>query len=217
MQCGPIRYKVDAKNQAKVHPFAHKLILKFTSFSSKSTDIQEIYQCISTNESRNQLLFDDVLQALEEQRSPIILTERIDHLNQLKNKFKGFAKNIIILFGKMSKKERQQEFNRLASIPDCEERLIIATGKYIGEGFDDARLDTLFLAMPISWKGTLQQYVGRLHRIHTNKQEVRVYDYVDHKVPILKVMSDKRLQGYKAMGYVIKNSKTNHDEQMKLF
>jgi superfamily II DNA or RNA helicase len=217
MQCGPIRYKVDAKTQAKIRPFTHKLIPKFTNFSSKTTDIQEIYQTIARDQQRNQLLFDDVLNALDKKCSPIILTERIEHLNHLKNQFKGFAKNIIILAGNMSKKERKQELERLAIIPDSEERLIIATGKYIGEGFDDARLDTLFLAMPISWKGTLQQYVGRLHRIHANKQEVRVYDYVDQKVPILKGMYEKRLQGYKAMGYIIENKEVDLSEQMKLF
>ncbi|WP_236694116.1 DEAD/DEAH box helicase [Sporosarcina globispora] len=100
----------------------------------------------------------------------------MEHLENLKRQFKGFAKNIIVLSGKMSKKSRKQELERLASIPDKEERLVIATGKFIGEGFDDPRLDTLFLSMPIAWKGTLQQYAGRLHRIHSNKQEVRVYD-----------------------------------------
>ncbi|ETI69058.1 type III restriction protein res subunit [Neobacillus vireti LMG 21834] len=146
------------------------------------------------------------------------MTERIEHLEFLRDKFKGFAKNIIILTGKMNKKERRTELVRLANIPDNEERLIIATGKYIGEGFDDPRLDTLFLAMPISWKGTLQQYVGRLHRIHSNKQEVKVFDYVDGHVPVLKTMFEKRQSGYKSLGYVSLNNKENNStEQMQLF
>ena len=166
-----------------------------------------------------QLLFDDVLQELNKGRSPIILTERIDHLEKLQNKFKGFAKNIIVLTGNMTKKERTAELERLGEIPDHQERLVIATGKYIGEGFDDPRLDTLFLAMPISWKGTLQQYVGRLHRNHSNKLEVKVFDYVDLHVPILKNMYEKRLKGYKSMGYVSAGSKnsSNKVEQMQLF
>ena len=94
---------------------------------------------------------------------------------------------------------------------------MIATGKYIGEGFDDARLDTLFLAMPISWKGTLQQYVGRLHRLHDNKQEVRVYDYVDVRVPLLEKMFTKRQSGYKQMGYVTDDKTSGLAEQMRLF
>ncbi|WP_082195784.1 DEAD/DEAH box helicase [Neobacillus vireti] len=187
-------------------------------FPYQHTNLQEIYQSISKDEQRNQLLFDDVLNELDKGSSPIVLTERIEHLEFLRDKFKGFAKNIIILTGKMNKKERRTELVRLANIPDNEERLIIATGKYIGEGFDDPRLDTLFLAMPISWKGTLQQYVGRLHRIHSNKQEVKVFDYVDGHVPVLKTMFEKRQSGYKSLGYVSLNNKENNStEQMQLF
>lgn len=218
MQCGPIRYKTDAKIQAKIRPFKHTLIPRYTNFRSRSTNIQELYQAISSDDVRNQIVFDDVLHELDKGRSPIILTERIDHLLNLKSKFQGFAKNIIVLTGKMTKKERTQELERLSQIPDNEERLVIATGKYIGEGFDDPRLDTLFLAMPISWKGTLQQYVGRLHRIHSNKQEVKVFDYVDLQVPVLKTMYEKRLKGYKSMGYVSVSSKdSSKSEQMRLF
>ena len=91
----------------------------------------------------------------------------------------------------------------LAAVSPDEERLIIATGRYIGEGFDDVRLDTLFLALPISWRGTLQQYVGRLHRQHEGKDELRVYDYVDQDVPVLMRMYKRRLKGYQAMGYEV--------------
>jgi len=90
---------------------------------------------------------------------------------------------------------------RLARIPDKEPRLVIATGRYVGEGFDDARLDTLFLTMPVSWKGTLVQYAGRLHRLHPGKTEVRIYDYVDREVPIFLRMFEKRVRGYRAIGY----------------
>lgn len=219
MQCGPVRYKTDAKTQAKIRPFKHTLIPRYTNFRSQSTDLQELYHALSTDDVRNQLLFDDVLQELDKGRSPIILTERIEHLEKLRDKFKHFAKNIIVLTGNMTKKERSQELERLEKMPDDVERLVIATGKYIGEGFDDPRLDTLFLAMPISWKGTLQQYVGRLHRIHSNKQEVNVFDYVDLHVPVLKTMFEKRMKGYKAMGYVSvdKKEKQKQTEQMKLF
>ena len=217
MQCGPIQYKVDSKTQAKVRPFLHRLIIRKTTFTTDSTNLGEIYQQIASDEKRNQQLFDDVLHSLDEGRSPIILTERVEHLERLKKQFKGFAKNVIVLSGHPSKKEQQAELERLASIPDGEERLVIATGKYIGEGFDDARLDTLFLAMPISWKGTLQQYVGRLHRLHENKQEVRVYDYVDIQVPILDKMFIKRQSGYKHIGYVTVDKTSGIAEQMRLF
>ena len=98
-------------------------------------------------------------------------------------------------------------------MPEDQERLIIATGRYIGEGFDDARLDTLFLAMPISWRGTLQQYVGRLHRFHENKNVVRVYDYVDSCVPVLNRMYEKRLKAYKAAGYTVARHSGEQDAQ----
>ena len=217
MQCGPIRYKNDAKVQAKIRPFVHRLIPKHTTFSTEKTKIQDIYNELSTNNQRNLLLFNDVLHVLEEGRSPLILTERVEHLEELRRKFKGFAKNIIVLSGSMKKKELQQELKRLVEIQDNSELLVIATGKYIGEGFDYSRLDTLFLAMPISWKGTLQQYVGRLHRTHANKQQVRVYDYIDYNVPILKKMYEKRLIGYRTMGYKIDEKSPSKAEQMRLF
>lgn len=143
-----------------------------------------IYAALAQDETRNDLIFNDVLQALEKKRSPIVLTERKDHLAYLQERFKPFAKNIAVLCGGLSAAERRGCAAAL-SVPETEERLILATGRYIGEGFDDARLDTLFLTMPISWKGTLAQYVGRLHRDHAGKSDVLVVDYVDGRVPVL--------------------------------
>lgn len=216
MQCGSIRYKIDAKNQAKIHPFGHVLMKKETKFNTKKTEFHEICGELVLDSNRNLQIFNDVLQSLEKGRSPIILTERLEHLEILKKQFKGFAKNIIVLAGNMKKKDQKRELERLSAIPKEEERLVIATGKFIGEGFDDPRLDTLFLTMPISWKGTLQQYVGRLHRQYHGKQEVQVYDYVDIKVQVLKAMFEKRLTGYKSMGYVNGDTE-NVSEQMRLF
>ncbi len=117
----------------------------------------------------------------------------------------GVAKHVFVLKGGMGKKQRRIIAEELAAVPEDERRVILATGSYIGEGFDDARLDTLFLAMPISWKGTLQQYVGRLHRLHDNKRVVQVYDYVDNRVPMLARMYERRLSGYSAIGYTIED------------
>ncbi|WP_244943868.1 TOTE conflict system archaeo-eukaryotic primase domain-containing protein [Siminovitchia fortis] len=216
MQCGPIRYTVDAKTQSLVRPFIHRLVIRETFFQTKKTDFHKICQELVLDEKRNLQIFEDVLHSLEEGRSPLILTERLEHLQILENQFRGFAKNIIVLSGKMKKKELTKALQRISEIPKDEERLLIATGKFIGEGFDDARLDTLFLTMPISWKGTLQQYVGRLHRNFDGKEEVRVYDYVDEKVPELKAMAEKRWKGYKRMGYIKEDGKQVH-EQMRLF
>jgi superfamily II DNA or RNA helicase len=113
------------------------------------------------------------------------------------------AKNVFVLKGGMRTKQRRETAEAIAAVHENESRLILATGSYIGEGFDDARLDTLFLAMPISWKGTLQQYAGRLHRLHDNKRVVQVYDYVDDGVLMLARMYERRLKGYNSIGYSI--------------
>jgi superfamily II DNA or RNA helicase len=114
--------------------------------------------------------------------------------------------NVFTLKGSMGKKQRRSTAEAIAAVPECEPRVILATGSYIGEGFDDARLDTLFLAMPISWKGTLQQYVGRLHRLQDAKRVVRVYDYVDSNVRMLARMYARRLKGYNLIGYTIRDA-----------
>ncbi len=204
MQCGPVRSKGQAKKSVQDDPFEHVVLPRLTEFNippHKDLTIQEIYNAMLFDQARNDLIFDDLLTALEAGRSPLLLTERTEHLDLLAGKLKNFARNMIILKGGMGKKQRTAVNEQMKSIPDREERLILATGRYIGEGFDDARLDTLFLVMPISWRGTLQQYVGRLHRLHDNKRVVQVYDYVDKKVPMLMRMYHKRLIGYKALGY----------------
>ena len=217
MQCGPIRHKVNAKSQAKVHHFDHLLIQRNTVFHSKKETIQSLFNELQEDEKRNEMIFNDILKSLDEGRSPIVLTERQKHIDILTERLQGFAKNVIVLKGGLSKKDERARLQRLKEIPDSEERIIIATGKYIGEGFDNSRLDTLFLTMPVSWKGTLQQYVGRLHRIHHLKQDVKVYDYVDRKIPVLKKMFEKRLKGYNSLGYKVQQEKTDTSEQMQLF
>ena len=161
-----------------------------------------IYAALAKDDGRNDLIFDDVLKSLEARRSPIVLTERKDHLDYLERRFSPFVKNLVVLRGGMSAKDRKAAGVAL-NVPDDNERLILATGRYIGEGFDDSRLDTLFLTMPIAWKGTLAQYVGRLHREHDGKRDVLVVDYVDHTVPVLARMAAKRRAGYRALGYMI--------------
>lgn len=144
-----------------------------------------------------------MLKALEEKRSPIILTERKDHALILSERLSRFARNLVLLTGGMGVRQRRAVVHKLEEIPPEEERALIATGRYIGEGFDDARLDTLFLAMPISWKGTLAQYVGRLHRLHPDKKGAVVYDYIDEAVPVLARMSEKRIRGCRSLGYSV--------------
>jgi superfamily II DNA or RNA helicase len=217
MQCGPIRFRENAKRQAATMPFKYVVLTRFTDFKlpAELTDpkIQDIYSALVFDKHRNELIFNDLLKALEMGRSPLLLTERTEHLEWFAEHLKGFAQNIIILRGGMGPKQRKALAEQIKAVPDSKERVIIATGRYIGEGFDDARLDTLFLAMPISWRGTLQQYVGRLHRQHDNKQVVQVYDYVDIHIPTLMRMYKKRLKGYDAIGYLVQNSQENQGKE----
>jgi superfamily II DNA or RNA helicase len=158
---------------------------------------------MTSDDGRTIAIVNDIVRSMEKGRSPLVLTGRTEHITHLETALAGRVRNIIVLKGGMGRKQRREVNERLATISDAEPRLILATGSYIGEGFDDARLDTLFLVMPISWKGTLQQYVGRLHRLHDAKRVVQVYDYVDADVPMLARMYSRRLKGYGDMGYKI--------------
>jgi superfamily II DNA or RNA helicase len=203
MQCGPARHRVSAKSQAALHAFEHRVRLRETGFqmsldiTADALSMPAIYSALAHDENRNALIFNDVLEALQAGRCPIVLTERRDHLELLQGRFRKFTKNLVVLRGGMGAAERR------AAQDTIEERLILATGRYLGEGFDDSRLDTLFLTMPISWKGTLAQYVGRLHRAHQGKSAVIVYDYTDMAVPVLARMAARRQTGYRTLGYVI--------------
>ena len=212
MQCGPVRHRVSAKAQARQRPFSHRALLRPTAFrlpdgiETERPPIQHVYAALAQDEVRNRLIFDDVLRALEADRSPLLLTARRDHAERLAEELGRFARNVLFLRGGMGAKQRRAVTRRLEEIPDTEERVLVATGRYIGEGFDDARLDTLFLAMPVAWRGTLAQYVGRLHRLHPAKREVLVYDYVDEDVPVLQRMTQKRIRGYRNLGYSVEQA-----------
>jgi superfamily II DNA or RNA helicase len=210
MQCGPIRYSMSARTMTESTPFEHQVIPRHTDFRmpAEMTDlaIQDVYAALINDSARNAMIAADLRQALTGGRSPLLLTGRKEHLQFFATELEGFATHIFVLKGGMGKKQRRTTAEALASVPENDSRVIIATGSYIGEGFDDARLDTLFLAMPISWKGTLQQYVGRLHRLHDGKRVVRVYDYVDPNVPMLARMYERRLKGYDPIGYTIERS-----------
>ena len=209
MQCGPIRHRVDAKAQALARPFKHIVIPRPTNFrlspTTEKPEMHELYAAPADNKARNDLICVDLMRSVKAGRSPILLTERTSQVDEFASRLAGLVKHIVVLKGGMGAKQRRTVAEQLTAIPDGEERVLLATGRYIGEGFDDARLDTLFLAMPISWRGTLQQYVGRLHRLHDSKREVIVYDYVDGCVPVLSAMYSKRVRGYEAVGYAIRD------------
>lgn len=215
MQCGPIRFRAGSGGRSDQDPFEHVVIPRITSFrlprpgSAESEagdhlEIHEIYDALSSDPGRNDLIVSDVLAAVHAGRSPLVLTERTRHLEVLAQRLQGAVPHLLSLRGGMTAALRQEAAEKLRLIPDGEKRVLVATGRYIGEGFDDARLDTLFLALPISWRGTLQQYAGRLHRIHEGKRVVEIYDYVDTAVPVLRRMYERRLKGYAAMGYKVR-------------
>ena len=210
MQCGPVRHRVNARAQAATRPFAHTVIVRPTSFqsdtstdSNRRAEFHGLYQRLIDDESRNRAISDDIVQSVQHGRSPLVLTERNEHLDRLERSLAASICHLVVLRGGMGKRQRAAAAERLAAIPPDEGRVILATGRYLGEGFDDARLDTLFLTLPVSWRGTIAQYVGRLHRLYDGKRDVRVYDYADLNVPMLARMFDRRCRGYEAVGYAI--------------
>ena len=206
MQCGPIRFSADAKSQIAKQSFERYLIPRFTSYRSITDDKQSIttlYQLLSEDEMRNTLIVEDVCKVVEAGRTPIILTNRTAHVTMLAEKLRDKVKNVVTLTGTGNAKEKLETLQHLHEISREEPLAIVATGKYVGEGFDYPRLDTLFLALPISWKGLVAQYAGRLHRENEGKKDVRIYDYIDIHEPVCDNMYRKRLKGYASIGYKI--------------
>ena len=209
MNCGPVRYRVTAKEEAVKRPFEHRVITRETSAvlamenseTEKAPTIHDLYKTLTHDSARNELIKNDVLKCVAEGRSPVVLTERLEHLDIMEKLLTPSVSHLIVLKGGMGVKKRRRQLQSIAEIPDHEPRVLLATGRYLGEGFDDARLDTLFLTLPISWRGTIAQYAGRLHRLHEYKQEVWIYDYVDSRIPMAVKMYQRRCTGYRAMGY----------------
>jgi superfamily II DNA or RNA helicase len=210
MQCGPVRHRVNARLQAASRPFEHFALVQPTSFlptrtpnADKRVEFQTLYQELVEDDARNRRICADVLESVNAGRSPLVLTERNDHLDRLEGELSQSVRHLVVLRARMGKRQRQALSERLAAIPPDETRVILATGKYVGEGFDDPRLDTLFLTLPVSWRGTIAQYAGRLHRLYDSKREVRIYDYADLNVDMLARMFDRRCRGYEAVGYTM--------------
>jgi superfamily II DNA or RNA helicase len=205
MQCGPTRHTMDHRSGPADRALRLRVLRRNTSFdpSALPTDasIQETYGALVDDEERTAMIAADALQLIAEDRSPVILTERREHLERLRACLIDRVPTLITLHGEMPAAKARATAERLGGIPDGEPCLVLATGRYLGEGFDAPRLDTLLLAMPVAWKGTVIQYAGRLHRAHVAKREARVYDYVDAEVPVLRRMFAKRLKAYRALGY----------------
>lgn len=218
MQCGPIRYRVDDKEMALQRTFEHYLIPRFTNLRlpleviEKELHISELYKQVCENKSRNNLIVKDIVEAVEDGRKPIVLSERASHLNILKELLEKHHLEVIVLVGTMKNSDRKKALETLRSI-DEKPFVLLATGKLIGEGFDEAKLDTLFLTMPISWKGIVAQYAGRLHREFEGKSDVRIYDYIDIHILRLERMYHKRLSAFKSIGYSLLSSDEANDHE----
>ena len=201
MQCGPIRYTA-AKPASAPHDLVvePRLLGKWIDLPTE-TGIQDVFRHLATDQARTAAVAAEAGDAYRQGRNVLVLTERTEHLDAILAALDGQMLTPFVLHGRMSKKQRAAMINDLDSLPPEAPRILLATGKLVGEGFDHPALDTLVLAMPISWKGTLQQYAGRLHREHSTKTDVRIIDFVDAGHPALLRMWDKRQRGYRVMGY----------------
>jgi len=202
MQCGPVRFQ--AKNSSEFNALSLEVYCKPTSFipNEYNGNFSELYQQLVDHPDRNDIILNDVINAFKQGRNPLLLTERTQHLQWFQEKLIAAGiSNVYVLKGGMRKKDRENVINSLKQ--NDGNRILLATGCYIGEGFDDSKPDSLFLALPISWHGTLQQYVGRLHRMNAEKKAICVYDYVDVNSAVLLKMYQKRVKKYKLMGYTI--------------
>jgi superfamily II DNA or RNA helicase len=204
MQCGAVRYKAQDRKHALQRPFAHTVVVRTCSDvvfpDQEDLSITEIYRLLVDSNARNLRIAEGVVAAVEEGRCPLVLTERTRQLDILHGLLAPTVERLVLLKGGLGKKKLADINGKLNDWKD-RPHVILATGRYLGEGFDDPRLDTLFLAMPVSWRGILSQYAGRLHRLHDSKSEVRVYDYVDQDCPVLARMFERRVKGYEALGY----------------
>jgi len=201
MQCGPLRHAatkpVGAPHDLAVVPreLAEPIDLP------EDAGIQQVFRYLANDQGRTEAIAAAVREAVEQGRKVLLLTERTDHLDTIRGALDGKVPSLFVLHGRMSRKQRAGTIAALDALEHEAARVILATGKLVGEGFDHPPLDTLVLAMPVSWKGTLQQYAGRLHREHATKRDVRIIDFVDAGNPALVRMWKKRQRGYRAMGY----------------
>ena len=213
MQCGPIRHTASRPTSAPDDLLVETVLLPAPINLPEGAGIQDVFRHLAENIERTERVTLEVEKAFNQGRKVLVLTERTDHLSIIEAALVGRVQNLFTLHGRMSKKQRIALTDELAALPPDVSRVLLATGKLIGEGFDHPPLDTLVLAMPISWKGTLQQYAGRLHREHASKSDVRIIEFIDGGHPALMRMWDKRQSGYRAMGYRIEDRSSS----MELF
>ena len=214
-QCGPVRHTVPASEQLRTEPFLHVVIVRETAFHPSAEPPGErgiggptfasLCSELCADDERNGMIVADTLACLCEGRNPVILSDRRGHVAALAEALRGQgARHVVELVGGLGAKALATAEKEMNEAPSDEGRVIVATGPLLGEGFDNAHLDTLLLATPLSWRGRLAQYAGRLHRLYEGKREVRIYDYADLAVPVLARMFGRRYEAYGDIGYTVR-------------
>ena len=204
MQCGPVRHVATSPTDAPQERIVYRHLLPTRLDAADDAPIQAVLGLLSADAARNGRIATDIVAAYRAGRSCLVLTERTQHLDALVESVAKDVPDVIVLHGRLGPRERQRRLEALQAMSGTAPRVVVSTGKLVGEGFDHAPLDTLFLAMPVSWKGTLQQYAGRLSRAHASKTRVVIHDYLDADIPVLARMWKRRSLGYRAIGFVLK-------------
>lgn len=204
MQFGPVRYRYTAKERAEKQGIPHYIYPRFTRLvSTEKLKINDAYKVVTENEVRNEQIINDVIECIMAGRTPLVLSKYKSHAESLFKKLQGKVDHVFLLQGGGSRKEKDIIRKEIREVSENESVVIVATDKYIGEGFNYPRLDTMLLTMPIAWEGNVEQYAGRLHRDYKSKKNVVIYDYVDIHIRVLEKMYHKRLRTYKKIGYGI--------------
>jgi len=207
MQFGPIRFRYTAKERAEKQGIDHFVYPRFTRLVSAShLKVNEANRAVIECESRNEQIIADVENCIQNGRTPLVLTKYKEHAELLYQRLQGKADHVYLLQGGGSRKTKDEMRIQMRSIPDAESIVLVAIDKYIGEGFNFPRLDTMMLTMPAAAEGNIEQFAGRLHRDYETKKEVIIYDYVDSHIRVLEKMYHKRLRTYKKIGYEICNN-----------
>lgn len=206
MQLGPIRYRYTAKDRAAAQDVQHLVYPRFTRLfvpNANKLSYNQARRAVVESEVRNEQILTDVTACLQARRTPLVLTKEKEHAAFLYERLKTKTDHIFLLQGGSSTKQKEELRTQMRAVPPAESVVLVAIVQYIGEGFNFPRLDTMMLAMPISWQGNVEQYAGRLHRDYEGKQDVIIYDYVDAHIRVLESMYYKRLRTYKRIGYEI--------------
>ena len=207
MLIGPIRYSYTAKEKAKEQGIKHLVYPRFTRTVPPRGVItgkmhpNEAYEIIHNNDVRDEQIIEDVKNCVSAGRTPVVLSRYKDHSEKLYERLKSYADYVFLMTGNNSKKEHRKILEQMRQVNNDESMILVATGSLVGEGFDFPRLDTLFMATPVSFRGVVEQYAGRLNRDYVGKENVIIYDYVDNHIPMFDNMYVKRLKAYKQIGY----------------